>query len=180
MARLLDKYRREIAPALAEKLGITNLHRVPRFEKVVINMGIGEGAADAKVIAAAVDELALIAGQKPVVTKARKSVAGFKLREGMPVGCRVTLRGVRMYEFIDRLISVALPRIRDFRGFPPNSFDGKGNYTFGLEEQVVFPEVDIDKMTRVQGMDITMVTTARTDDEARELLVQVGFPFSKS
>ncbi len=180
MSRLAERYQKEIAPALAEKLGLANPHRIPRFAKIVVNMGIGEGAADAKAIAAASEDLAMITGQKPVVTKARKSIAGFKLREGMPVGCRVTLRGKRMYEFLDRLIAVALPRIRDFRGFSPNSFDGRGNYTFGLEEQVVFPEVDIDRVSRVQGMDVTLVTTARTDEEGRELLAQFGFPFSKT
>lgn len=180
MSRLVERYRDEIAPALAEKLGLANPYRIPRFVKIVVNMGIGEGAADAKAIAAASEDLAMITGQKPVVTRARKSIAGFKLREGMPVGCRVTLRGKRMYEFLDRLIAVALPRIRDFRGFSPNSFDGRGNYTFGLEEQVVFPEVDIDRVSRVQGMDVTLVTTARTDEEGRELLARFGFPFSKT
>ena len=180
MARLLEKYHREIAPALAEKLGLTNILRVPRLKKIVVNMGIGEGVDDAKTVNAAMEDLALITGQKPVITLARKSIAAFKLREGMPVGCRVTLRGKRMYEFLDRLIAVALPRIRDFRGFSPQSFDGRGNYTFGLEEQIVFPEVDIDRVSRVQGMDVTLVTNARADQEAKELLTLLGFPFSRA
>ncbi|HOO76802.1 MAG TPA: 50S ribosomal protein L5 [bacterium] len=177
MARLKQYYQEEIVPRIKEKFAFTNTMRVPRVEKVVVNMGIGAGISDAKAVQAAADDLALIVGQKPVVTRARKSIAGFKLREGMPVGCRVTLRGERMYEFLDRLISVALPRIRDFRGLPVN-LDGHGNYTLGLEEQIVFPEVDIDKVYRVQGMNITVVTSTESDEEAKELLSLLGMPFA--
>jgi len=177
MARLQDHYKQEIVPRMKEKFGFSNDLRVPRLNKIVVNMGVGQGIADARAIQAAVEDLALIVGQKPVVTKASKSVANFKLREGMPVGCRVTLRGVMMYEFLDRLISVALPRIRDFRGLP-SRLDGRGNYTLGLQEQTVFPEVDIDKIYRVQGMDITIVTTTDSDEEAKELLTLFGMPFA--
>jgi len=180
MARLLDKYKDEIMGKLTERFGYSNQHQVPRLRKIVVNMGVGEGISDAKAVTAAAEDLALITGQKPVITRARKSIAQFKLREGMPIGCRVTIRGLRMYEFLDRMISTALPRIRDFRGLLLTSFDGKGNYTLGLEEQSVFPEVDLDHIYRVQGMDITIVTSANSDEEARQLLTLFGMPFKKS
>ena len=170
MARLLDQYNTTIAPALATKFSLTNKMAIPKLEKIVINMGVGRATQDKAVLDAAVDSLAKISGQKPLVTKAKVSVAGFRLREGNEIGCKVTLRGRRMYEFLDRLISIALPRIRDFRGVNPNSFDGHGNYTLGLAEQVVFPEIDADKLQHTQGMDITIVTTTTNDDQARELL----------
>ncbi len=179
MARLKELYKNEIQPALKNKFGYKNIYQIPKLEKVVVNMGVGEGARDKKVIQDAANELALIAGQKPAIAKSRKSIAGFKLREGAPIGCKVTLRGNIMYEFVDRLINVALPRVRDFRGLPNRSFDGRGNYTFGVEEQLIFPEIDPDKAHRVQGMDITFVTTAKTDEEAKELLLGCGMPFSK-
>ena len=179
MARLKDLYKNEIQPALKSKFGYKNIHQIPKLEKVVVNMGVGEGAKDKKVIQEAVNELALITGQKPAIAKARKSIAGFKLREGAPIGCKVTLRGDMMDEFIDRLINVALPRVRDFRGVPSSSFDGRGNYTFGVEEQLIFPEIDPDKAHRAQGMDITFVTTAKTNEEAKELFLGFGVPFSK-
>lgn len=179
MARLWERYRKEIVPRMMEVFGFKNLLRVPRLLKIVINMGIGEGAGDDKAIPAAVDDLALITGQRPVVTRAKKSVAGFKIRQGVPIGCRVTLRGKIMYEFLDRMINVVLPRIRDFRGLSPDSFDGHGNYTLGLEEQIVFPEVDIDKIYRIQGMDITLVTTGKSDREAKDLLKLFGMPFQR-
>ena len=179
MARLLDRYRAEIAPKMMERFGFKNRLRVPRLVKIVVNMGIGEGTADGKAVSAAADEMALITGQRPLINRSRKAVANFKLRQGIPIGCKVTLRGKMMYEFFDRLISVVLPRIRDFRGMSPDSFDGRGNYTLGLEEQIVFPEVDMDHVTRVQGMDITVVTTAKNNEEARELLALMGMPFRK-
>lgn len=179
MARLLDRYRSEITPKMMERFGFKNRLRVPRLVKVVVNMGVGEGISDGKAVSAAADELALITGQRPRITRSRKAVANFKLRKGIPIGCKVTLRGKMMYEFIDRMISVVLPRIRDFRGLSLDSFDGRGNYTLGLEEQIVFPEIDMDKVARVQGMDITVVTTARNNEEARELLAQMGIPFRK-
>ncbi|MDP8214455.1 MAG: 50S ribosomal protein L5 [Candidatus Euphemobacter frigidus] len=178
-ARLWKKYKEEIVPEMMREFHFSNPLRVPRIEKVVVNMGVGEGIADSKAVQAAADELALITGQRPVITRARKSVAGFKLREGMEVGCRVTLRGRMMYEFIDRMINVALPRIRDFRGLSPDSFDEHGNFSFGLVEQIVFPEVDVDKSYRTQGMDITIVTTIRDVGEARELLRLFGMPFKR-
>ena len=177
MARLLDQYTQTIAPALTSKYGVTNKMAVPKLEKIVINMGVGRATQDKAVLEAAVDSLAKISGQKPLITKAKVSVASFRLREGNEIGCKVTLRGKRMYEFLDRLITVALPRIRDFRGVNPNSFDGHGNYTLGLAEQVVFPEIDADRLQHTQGMDITIVTTAQTDDQARELLRALGMPF---
>jgi large subunit ribosomal protein L5 len=177
MARLLDQYDKEIAPALIEKFGVKNKMGIPRLEKIVINMGVGRATQDKAVLDAAVDSLTKIAGQKPVVTKARVSVSGFRLREGNDIGCKVTLRGKRMYEFFDRLVSIALPRIRDFRGVNPNSFDGHGNFTLGLAEQVVFPEIDADKLQHTQGMDITIVTNSESDDQARELLRSLGMPF---
>ena len=176
--RLKVRYREELVPALKEQLGLTNVMQVPRFEKVIVNMGVGDSLKDGRLMDAAVQDLTTITGQKPVITKARKSIAGFKLREGMPIGAKVTMRGDRMWEFLDRLISLALPRIRDFRGLDARAFDGRGNYTFGLTEQLVFPEIDYDKVLKVRGMDITIVTTARTDDEGRALLLAAGFPLA--
>ncbi len=177
MARLLDQYNTTVAAEIATKFGVTNKMAIPKLDKIVINMGVGRATQDKALIEAAVDSLAKIAGQKPMVTKAKTSVAGFRLREGNEIGCKVTIRGKRMYEFLDRLISIALPRIRDFRGVNPNSFDGHGNYTLGLAEQVVFPEIDADRLQHTQGMDITIVTTSKNDDQARELLRSFGMPF---
>jgi len=177
MARLLDQYNTTIAPAIASKFNLTNKMAIPKLDKIVINMGVGKATQDKALLEAAVDGLSKISGQKPLVTKARDSVAGFRLREGNEIGCKVTLRGRRMYEFFDRLISIALPRIRDFRGVNPNSFDGHGNFTLGLAEQVVFPEIDADRVHHTQGMDITIVTTTSSDDQARELLSSFGMPF---
>ena len=177
MARLLDQYNTTIAPAIASKFNLTNKMAIPKLDKIVINMGVGRATQDKALLEAAVDGLSKISGQKPLVTKARSSVAGFRLREGNEIGCKVTLRGRRMYEFFDRLISIALPRIRDFRGVNPNSFDGHGNFTLGLAEQVVFPEIDADRVHHTQGMDITIVTTTSSDDQARELLRSFGMPF---
>lgn len=179
MARLLDQYSTNVAPALASKFGIKNKMAIPKLDKIVINMGVGRATQDKALMEVAIDSLGRIAGQKPQVTKAKVSVAGFRLREGNEIGCKVTLRGKRMYEFLDRLVSIALPRIRDFRGVNPNSFDGHGNYTLGLAEQVVFPEIDADKLQHTQGMDITVVTTTDSDDQARELLTALGLPFRK-
>jgi large subunit ribosomal protein L5 len=178
--RLKTKYRTEISKTLTEEHGYTNVHQVPGLVKIVVNMGVGEAARDGKVIDGAIADLTKITGQKPQVTKARKSIAQFKLREGQPIGAHVTLRGDRMWEFLDRLLSLALPRIRDFRGLSPAQFDGNGNYTFGLTEQSVFHEIDQDKIDRVRGMDITVVTTAKNDDEGRALLKQLGFPFQST
>jgi large subunit ribosomal protein L5 len=175
--RLKVRYRVEVLPRLRQELGYANAMEVPRLQKVVINMGVGDALKDARMLEAATQDLAVIAGQRPVVTKARKSIAGFKLREGMSIGAKVTLRGDRMWEFVDRLITVAIPRIRDFRGLSRRSFDGHGNYTLGLTEQLIFPEVDYDKVVKVRGMDITVATTAQTDDEGRALLIALGFPF---
>jgi large subunit ribosomal protein L5 len=175
--RLKTKYRTEISKALTEEHGYTNVHQVPGLVKIVVNMGVGEAARDGKLIEGAIKDLTAITGQKPQVTKARKSIAQFKLREGMPIGAHATLRGDRMWEFVDRLVSLALPRIRDFRGLNGKQFDGNGNYTFGLTEQAMFHEIDQDKIDRVRGMDITVVTTAKTDDEGRALLKALGFPF---
>lgn len=180
MVRLLEKYKNEIIPKMIEQFGFRNPWQVPRLIKIVVNMGIGEGTQDAKLVEDASKELAVITGQRPVITRARKSIAGFKVRRGQAVGCKVTLRGVRMYEFLDRFISVAVPRIRDFRGFSRNSFDRKGNYSFGLDEQTIFPELDLDKIKRIQGMDITIISTAKSADEARGLLNLLGFPFVKT
>ncbi len=177
MPRLKTRYREEVLPRLKDELGLANPMQVPRLSKVVINMGVGDSLKDARMLEAATADLATITGQRPVVTKARKSIAGFKLREGMSIGAKVTLRGDRMWEFIDRLIAVAIPRIRDFRGLSRSAFDGHGNYTLGLTEQLIFPEIDYDKVVKVRGMDITVVTTARTDDEGRALLIALGFPF---
>ncbi|MBH69293.1 MAG: 50S ribosomal protein L5 [Rhodospirillaceae bacterium] len=179
MPRLNEMYVESIRPALAQAMGYSNLMQVPRLEKIVVNMGIGEAVQDSKKVASAVSELALICGQKPVVTKAKKSVAGFKLREGMPIGCKVTLRRDRMYEFLDRLLTIALPRVRDFRGLNPHSFDGCGNYAMGLKEQIVFPEIDYDRIDSIRGMDIIFVTSAKSDNEARELLRRFDFPFTE-
>ncbi len=177
MARLKEKYNSEVRPALMERFQYKNVLQAPRLNKVVINMGVGEAKENAKVLDAAVNDMALIAGQRPVITKARKSVASFKLREGMSIGCKVTLRGERMYEFLDKLFNVALPRVRDFRGVSPKSFDGRGNYTLGLKEQLIFPEINYDQIDKVRGMDIVIVTTADNDEEARELLRAMGMPF---
>jgi large subunit ribosomal protein L5 len=177
MARLLERYQKEISPRLAERLGRKNKHSLPRLEKIVVNMGVGEALQDKNRLGQAADQLAQITGQKPQITKARVSISGFRLREGNEIGCKVTLRGQRMYEFLDRLISIALPRIRDFRGVNPKSFDGNGNYSLGLAEQMVFPEIDPDKVTFTQGMDVTFVTSTSNDDEARELLRAFGMPF---
>jgi large subunit ribosomal protein L5 len=177
MARLHDLYKETIRPDLIEAMGYGNPLQVPRLEKIVINMGVGEAVQDSKKVTAAAAEMALIAGQKPLINKAKRSVAGYKLREGMPIGCKVTLRRGRMYEFLDRLVTIALPRVRDFRGLNPKSFDGRGNYAMGLKEQIVFPEIDYDRVDSIRGMDIIVVTTAKTDDEARELLRRFNFPF---
>jgi large subunit ribosomal protein L5 len=175
--RLRTRYDAEIVKAMTEKFGYTNRNQVPKIEKITLNMGVGEASQDKKKVQTAAEEMELIAGQKPVITKAKKSIAQFKLREGMPIGCKVTLRRERMYEFLDRLITVAMPRIRDFRGLNPKSFDGRGNYAMGLKEQIVFPEISYDKIEKVRGLDIIVTTTANTDDEARELLRLFGFPF---
>lgn len=173
-------YEEKVVPELIKKFGYKNIMQVPRFEKIVVNMGVGEASQDAKILEAAVRDMTAITGQAPVVSKARKSIAGFKLREGVPVGCFVTLRGERMWEFFDRLVNVAVPRIRDFRGLSPKSFDGRGNYSLGVKEQIIFPEVDYDKILKIMGMDITIVTTAGTDEEARELITLLGMPLRKN
>lgn len=178
MTRLNEIYTKSIRPELLQQSGYKNILEVPKLQKIVINMGLGEAAQDSKKVASAVADLTKISGQKPVITKASKSVAGFKLREGMPIGCKVTLRRDRMYEFLDRLITIALPRVRDFRGLNPSSFDGCGNYAMGLKEQIVFPEIDYDQIDTIRGMDIIFVTSAKTDDEARELLRKFDFPFT--
>jgi len=177
MPRMKQRFRQELIPRLKDELGLANVMQVPRLEKVVINMGIGDAVKDGRMLDAALADLEVITGQKPVVTKARKSIAGFKLREGTSIGAKVTLRGDRMWEFLDRLVTLALPRIRDFRGLEPNAFDGHGNFTLGVTEQLIFPEIDYDKVLQVRGMDITVVTTARSDDEGRALLLALGFPF---
>jgi len=176
MATLKEKYRSEVAPQLKESLGLDNVMEVPRITKITLNMGVGEALGDKKVLESAVSDMEKISGQKPVVTKARKSIAGFKVREGWPIGCKVTLRSDRMYEFLERLISIAIPRIRDFRGISPKSFDGRGNFAMGVSEQIIFPEIDYDKADALRGMDITITTTARTDDEGRALLRAFNFP----
>lgn len=177
MARLKEKFKSEIAPALQQKFGYKNIMQIPRLEKVVINMGVGEAISNSKAIDSAVGDLTKISGQKPVVTKAKKSIAAFKLREGMPIGTKVTLRGERMYEFVDRLLNVALPRVRDFRGVSAKAFDGRGNYTVGIKEQLIFPEIEYDKIDKLRGMDVVFVTTAKSDEEAREMLRLFGMPF---
>lgn len=179
MNRLKEKYQKEIVPSLIEKFNYSSVMAVPKLEKIVVNMGVGDAVANAKALDAAVEELAQISGQKPLITKAKKSIAGFKLREGMPIGAKVTLRGERMYEFLDKLVTVSLPRVRDFRGISKKAFDGRGNYTLGVKEQLIFPEIDYDKVDKVRGMDVVIVTTANTDEEARELLTQMGMPFQK-
>ena len=179
MSRLRDFYNTEIIPEMTKKFSYTNKLAVPKIEKIIINMGVGEAKENAKVLDGAVKDMAIISGQKPLVTKAKKSVANFKLREGMNIGCKVTLRGDRMYEFADRLINIALPRVRDFRGVNPNAFDGRGNYALGIKEQLIFPEIEYDKVDKIRGMDIVFVTTANTDEEARELLRLFGMPFAK-
>lgn len=179
MNRLKERYNNEIVKSLMEKYNYTSIMQTPKIEKIVINIGVGDAVSNSKLLDDAVAELTLISGQKPVVTKAKKSIAGFKLREGMPIGCKVTLRGERMYEFLDKLVSISLPRVRDFRGVSKNAFDGRGNYTLGVKEQLIFPEINFDKVNKLRGMDIVIVTTANTDDEGRELLTQLGMPFQK-
>ena len=179
MSRLKEQYQNEIVDAMIKKFGYKNIMEVPKLDKVVINMGVGEAKDNHKVLESAVADLEKITGQKAVVTKAKKSVANFKLREGMPIGCKVTLRGEKMYEFVDRLINLALPRVRDFRGVNPNAFDGRGNYALGIKEQLIFPEIEYDKIDKVRGMDIIFVTTAKTDEEARELLTQFNMTFTR-
>jgi large subunit ribosomal protein L5 len=176
-ARLKARYQKEVAPAIAKEFGITNPMAIPRVQKVVLNMGMGEAIANAKILDTATDELRTITGQKPVITKAKKSIASFKLRQGMPIGVMVTLRGDRMYEFLDRFVSIALPRVRDFRGVSPKAFDGRGNYTIGVREQLIFPEIDFNKVDKLRGMNITIITTARNDEQARALLKGLGMPF---
>jgi large subunit ribosomal protein L5 len=178
--RMRERFRAAVVPAMMKERGYSNPFQVPRLEKVVINMGVGEGKENAKVLDFATADLQAIAGQKPVITRAKKSIANFKLRENVPIGCKVTLRGPRMYEFLDRLVNVALPRVRDFKGVPPKGFDGRGNYNMGLKEQIIFPEIVYDKVDKVRGMDITMVTTARTDEEAKALLTHLGVPFREA
>ena len=179
MARLKETYQNEIVEAMIKKFGYKNIMEVPKLDKVVINMGVGEAKENAKLLEAAMKDMEKIAGQKPVATKAKNSIANFKLREGMAIGCKVTLRGEKMYEFVDRLINLALPRVRDFRGVNPNAFDGRGNYALGIKEQLIFPEIEYDKVDKVRGMDIIFVTTAQTDEEARELLRLFNMPFAK-
>ena len=179
MSRLKEQYQNEIVDAMIKKFGYKNIMEVPKLDKVVINMGVGEAKENAKVLESAVADLEKIAGQKAVLTRAKNSVANFKIREGMPIGCKVTLRGERMYEFVDRLINLALPRVRDFRGVNPNAVDGRGNYALGIKEQLIFPEIEYDKVDKVRGMDVIFVTTAKTDEEARELLTQFNMPFTK-
>ena len=179
MNRLKEKYLNEITPALVSKFEYKSVMQAPKVDKIVINMGVGEAVQNTKSLDAAVEELQTLSGQKPVITKAKKSIAGFRLREGMPIGCKVTLRGERMYDFLDKLIAISLPRVRDFRGVSNKSFDGRGNYTLGVKEQLIFPEIDYDKVNKVRGMDIVIVTTANSDEEARELLTQFGMPFQK-
>lgn len=178
--RLAKRYKEEVVPSLMKKLNYDNVMKVPRLEKVSINMGVGEAAQDLKALDAAIEDLTVISGQKPVTKKAKKAISNFKLREGMPVGCSVTLRRERMYEFLDRLFSIAIPRVRDFRGLSDKSFDGRGNYTLGVKEQLMFPEIDVDKISKIRGMDITIVTSAKTDAEALELLRELGMPFKKT
>ena len=179
MTRLQEKYEKEIIPAMIEKFGYKNIMEVPRLEKIVINMGVGEAKENQKVLESAVNDLTIIAGQKPILTRARKSVANFKIRENMPIGCKVTLRKAKMYEFADKLMTIALPRVRDFRGVSSKAFDGRGNYSLGIKEQLIFPEIEYDKIDKVRGMDIIFVTTANTDEEARELLRFLGMPFAQ-
>ena len=179
MSRLKETYQNEIVDAMIKKFGYKNIMEVPKLDKIVINMGVGEAKENAKILESAMKDLEIIAGQKPITTKAKNSIANFKIREGMPIGCKVTLRGEKMYEFLDRLVNLALPRVRDFRGVNPNAFDGRGNYALGIKEQLIFPEIEYDKVDIVRGMDIIFVTTANTDEEARELLTQFNMPFAK-
>ena len=179
-SRLKEMYANEIAPAMQKKFGYKNVMQIPKLDKIVVNMGVGEAKENAKLLESAMNDMQLITGQKPVMTKAKKSIANFKIREGMNIGCKVTLRGDKMYEFADRLINLALPRVRDFRGVNPNAFDGRGNYALGIKEQLIFPEVEYDKVDKVRGMDIIFVTTAETDEEARELLTMFNMPFRKN
>ena len=179
MSRLKETYQNEIVDAMIKKFGYKNIMEVPNLDKIVINMGVGEAKENAKILESAMKDLEIIAGQKPITTKAKNSIANFKIREGMPIGCKVTLRGEKMYEFLDRLVNLALPRVRDFRGVNPNAFDGRGNYALGIKEQLIFPEIEYDKVDKVRGMDIIFVTTANTDEEARELLTQFNMPFAK-
>ena len=179
MSRMKETYQNEIVDAMIKKFGYKNIMEVPKLDKIVINMGVGEAKENAKILESAMKDLEIIAGQKPITTKAKNSIANFKIREGMPIGCKVTLRGEKMYEFLDRLVNLALPRVRDFRGVNPNAFDGRGNYALGIKEQLIFPEIEYDKVDKVRGMDIIFVTTANTDEEARELLTQFNMPFAK-
>ena len=179
MSRLKEQYQNEIVDAMIKKFGYKNIMEVPKLDKVVINMGVGEAKDNAKLLESAIADMEKIAGQKAVVTRAKNSVANFKIREGLPIGCKVTLRGEKMYEFVDRLINLSLPRVRDFRGVNPNAFDGRGNYALGIKEQLIFPEIEYDKIDKVRGMDVIFVTTAKTDEEARELLTQFNMPFAK-
>ena len=178
MSRLKEKYKNEVVKAMMQKFGYKNIMQVPKLDKVLINVGVGEAIQNSKTLDAAVEDITIIAGQRPVITKAKKSIAAFKLREGMKIGCKVTMRGDRMYHFVDKLFSIALPRVRDFRGLTSKSFDGRGNYSMGIKEQLIFPEIEYDKIDKVRGMDIIFVTTARTDEEAKELLRLLGMPFS--
>ena len=180
MSRMLEKYRTEVAPALQSQFGYSSSMAIPKIDKIVINMGVGDAIQDAKILDQAVEELATLAGQRPAITRARKSISNFKLREGMAIGCRVTLRGKRMYEFLDRLMNLALPRVRDFRGVSIKGFDGRGNYTLGIRDQLIFPEVNYNKVQKIKGMNISIVTTAKTDEEARQLLTAMGMPFSRA
>lgn len=179
MSRLREKYEKEVVPALMERFGYKNIMQVPKLEKVVINIGVGEAKENPKALEAAMNDLMMISGQKPVITRAKKSISNFKIRKGMPIGVKVTLRRERMYEFLDKLFNIALPRVRDFKGVSPNSFDGRGNYALGIREQLIFPEIDYDKIDKVRGMDIIIVTTAKTDEEAKALLELLGMPFAK-
>lgn len=179
MSRLLDYYKREVVPTLMKEFGYRNIMQVPKLNKIIVNMGLGEAISNIKILERAVEELAAITGQRPVVTKAKKSIANFKLRTGMSIGAMVTLRGRRMYDFLDRLVNICLPRVRDFKGVSPNSFDGRGNYTLGLKEQIIFPEVDYNKVEKVKGMNVTIVTTAKSDEESRALLAHLGLPFRR-
>ena len=180
MARLKERYREEVVPELMNEFGYNNVMQVPKLEKIVVNIGLGEAVANAKALESAVSDLSTITGQRPVVTRAKKSIAAFKLRAGMPIGAMVTLRGPRMYEFLDRLVGITLPRIRDFRGVSPNSFDGRGNYTLGLKEQLAFPEIDYDRIDKARGLEVSLVTTAKTDEEGRRLLALLGMPFART
>ena len=179
MNRLMERYQNDVVKSLVEKFNYSSSMQAPKVEKIVLNIGVGDAVSNSKLLDEAVNELTLITGQKPVITRAKKSIAGFKLREGAPIGCKVTLRGERMYEFLDKLVNISLPRVRDFRGVSNNSFDGRGNYTLGIKEQLIFPEINIDKVNKLRGMDIVFVTTAKSDEEGRELLAQLGMPFKK-